>query len=188
MPGTGKACMSCNAKKVRCSSLGAKPSAKISIPSGEEEATPRPKKAKTSGILPKAGKVSVEIGKSADGSAEILDVIRQQNALLNELLIFQEQTALATSLQAQWARLMTNYLGRIAHTLEARNEAEGLGSGASGSGSGKKKGQGKEKEQEGNAKNRSGNGDGDRDGNEDEDGDGDSEQDVDWDETMGKSM
>jgi hypothetical protein len=47
--------------------------------------TPRLKKAKTLGVVPKAGKVLVEVGKSANGSAEILDVIWQQNLLLRNL-------------------------------------------------------------------------------------------------------
>jgi hypothetical protein len=50
--------MSCNTKKVRYSFLGAKRSAKIIVSSDEEEGeTPRPKRAKTSGIAPRAGKV-----------------------------------------------------------------------------------------------------------------------------------
>jgi hypothetical protein len=83
--------MSCSAKKVRCSFLGGKPSAEVNLSSDEEVTTPRPKKPKASGIVPKAGKVSVEVARSADGSAKILDAIRQQNLLLNDLLIFQEQ-------------------------------------------------------------------------------------------------
>jgi hypothetical protein len=141
VPGTGKACMSCSAKKVRCSHLGAKPSAEIVVSSDEEVAMPRPKKPKASGILPKAGKVSVEVGSTADGSAEILDAIRQQNSLLNDLLIYQQQSAIATAILAEWARPIASYMGRIAHALEARNEAGGSGSGGSGSG---KKGKGKE--------------------------------------------
>jgi hypothetical protein len=142
--------------------------------------TPKAKKVKTSGIVPKARPVSVMVGTSA----EIIDAIQEQDALLNELLIFQEKMALATSLQAQWARPMTNYLGRIAHALEARNEAEGSGFGVLGLGLGNKKGKGKEKGEDENAENGNRNGDGD----EDRDGDGDSEQDVDGDETMGKSL
>jgi hypothetical protein len=186
--------MSCNAKNVWCSYLGAKPLAEIIVSSDEEVAMPRPKKAKTSGIVPKAGPVSVMVGKSADGSAEILDAIRQQNGLINELLVLQEQLALATSLLAEWAWPIANYLGRITHALEARNEAESSGSGVSGSGSGKKKGKGEEKEQDENAENGNGNGDrdGDEDGNgeeyENKDGNGDSDGDADRDETMGKSM
>jgi hypothetical protein len=136
--------MSCSAKKVRCSFLGGKPSAEIILLSDEEVATPRPKKPKASGIVPKAGKVSVEVTRSADGSAEILDAIRQQNSLLSNLLIFQEQSAIATALLSEWARPIANYLRRITHALEARNEAGGSGSG--GSGSGKKQRNGKEKE------------------------------------------
>jgi hypothetical protein len=175
--------MSCNAKKVRCSFLGVKPSAEI-ILSSDEGATPRPKRAKMSGLVPKAGPVTVEVKKPTEGTVELLDAIREQNALLRDLLIYQEQSALATALQAEWARPMTNYLGQIAHALEARNEVEGSGgsgSGNSGSGSGNK-GKGKEKEQEENAESGSGNGD------EDEDGEGDSDRDADGDETMGKSM
>jgi hypothetical protein len=93
--------MSCSAKKVRCSFLGGKPSAEIILSSDEEVATARPKKPKASGIVPKAGKVSVEVTRSADGSAEILDAIRQQNSLLNDLLIFQEQSAIATALLSE---------------------------------------------------------------------------------------
>jgi hypothetical protein len=119
---------------------------------------------------------------------ELLDAIWHQNALLGELLLYQEQTSLATHLQAEWARPMTNYLGRIARAMEVRNEERGSGSGASGSGSGKKKGKGKEKEQEEKAKNRSGNGDGDGDRNEDGDKDADREQDAEGDEMMGKSL
>jgi hypothetical protein len=184
MPRTGKACMSCSAKKVRCSFLGAKPLAEIIVSSDEEGATPRPKKPKASGIIPKAGKVSVEVGKTAEGSAEILDAIRHQNALLSELLVFQEQSAIGTALLSEWARPMVNYLARIAHALEVRNDAEGSGSGDSGSG--EKKGKGKETEREHpkDAENRNGNGD--KDG--DEDGEGDSDRDADRDETMGKSM
>jgi hypothetical protein len=181
LPGTGKACMSCSAKKVRCSFLGAKPSAELIVSSDEEGATPRPKKPKTSGIVPKAGKVSVEVSRSADGSAKILNAIRQQNSLLSELLIFQEQSAIATALLSEWARPMASYLGRIAHALEARNEAGGSG----GSGS-RNKGKGKENEQEEIAENRSGNGDEDED--RDEDGDGDLDRDADGDETMGKLL
>jgi hypothetical protein len=88
-------------KKVMCSYLGAKASAEIIISSDEEGAMPRPKWAKTLGLVPKAGKVTVEVGKSADSMAKLLEAIHQQNSLLRELLIFQEQTALATSLQAQ---------------------------------------------------------------------------------------
>jgi hypothetical protein len=179
--------MSCSAKKVRCSHLGAK-SAEIVVSSDEEVATPRPKKPKASGIVPKAGKVSVEVGKTAEGSAEILDAIRHQNALLSELLVFQQQSAIGTALLSEWARPMVNYVARIAHALEARNEAGGSGgSGPEGSGSGIRD-KGKEKEQEEIAENRSGNGDEDGDGDEDEDGDGDSERDADGDETMGKSL
>jgi hypothetical protein len=175
--------MSCNAKKVRCSYLGAKKSVEVILSSDEEGATPRPKRPKTSGIAPRAGKVWVEVGKTAEGSAEILDEIRKQNALLRELLIFQEQSSVATALISSWARPITNYLGRIAHAMEARNEAAGV----QGSGSGDK-GKEKEKEQEGNAENGSGNGDKDGAGDEEEDADGDSERDADGDETMGKSM
>jgi hypothetical protein len=116
--------MSCSAKKVRCSHLGAKPSAEIVVSSDEEVTTPRPKKPKASGIVPKAGKVLVEVGKMADGSAEILDAIRQQNSLLNDLLIYQEQSAIATAILSEWARPMASYLGRIAHALEARKRTE----------------------------------------------------------------
>jgi hypothetical protein len=180
--------MSCSAKKVRCSHLGAKPLAEIVVSSDEEVATPRPKKPKASGILQKAGKVSVEVGSTADGSAEILDAIRQQNSLLNDLLIYQQQAAIATAILAEWAQPIASYMGRIAHALEARNEARGSGgSGSGGSGSGNK-GKGKEKEQEEFAENGSGNGDEDGDGDEEEDGDGDSERDADGDETMGKSL
>jgi hypothetical protein len=42
-----------------------------------------------------------------------------QNSLLGKLLGFQQQMALATRLQAEWAQPMTNYLGRIAWALEA---------------------------------------------------------------------
>jgi hypothetical protein len=179
--------MSCSAKKVRCSHLGAKQSAEIVVSSDEEVVTPRPKKPKVSGIVPKAGKVSVEVG-STDGLAEILDAIRQQNSLLNDLLIYQQQAAIATAILAEWARPMASYMGRIAHALEARNEAGGSGgSGSGGSGSGKKD-KGKEKQQDENAENGSGNGDEDGDGDEEEDGDEDSERDGDGDETMGKSM
>jgi hypothetical protein len=179
--------MSCSAKKVRCSHLGAKPSAEIIVSSDEEVVTPRPKKPKASGIVPKAGKVEVEVGTTTDGSAEILDAIRQQNSLLNDLLIYQQQAAIATAILAEWARPIASYMGRIAHALEARNEAGGSGSGGSGSGSGKK---GKGKEREESAENGSGNGDEDGDGDEDEeeDGDGDSERDADGDEMMGKSL
>jgi hypothetical protein len=186
--------MSCSAKKVQCSFRGAKPWAEIILSSDEEVTTPRPKKPKTSGIVPKAGKVSVEVVKLAKGSAEILDAIWHQNALLSELLIFQEQSAIATALLSEWARPMVNYLGRITHALEVRNEAGGLGSGNSGLGSGNKKEKGKEKEKEHDeiAENGSGNrdGDGDEDGNgeEDEDGNGDSDGDAGGEETMGKSM
>jgi hypothetical protein len=72
VPGTAKACMSCNTKKVRCSYLGAKPSAEIIVSfvsSNEEVATPRPKRPKTAGIVPKARPVSVVVGKSAKGLA-----------------------------------------------------------------------------------------------------------------------
>jgi hypothetical protein len=177
--------MSCSTKKVRCSFLGAKPSAEV-IVSSDDGVTPRPKKAKTSGLVPKAWPVTVEVKKPAEGTVELLDTIREQNTLLRDLLIYQEQLALANALQAEWARPMTNYLGRIAHALEARNEAEGSGgSGSGGSGSGNK-GKGKEKEQEENAENGSGNGDEDKDG--DKNGGGDSDRDADGDETMGKSM
>jgi hypothetical protein len=175
--------MSCSTKKVRCSFLGAKPSAEIIVSSDEEGATPRPK---ASGIIPKDGKVSVEVGKMAEGSAEILDAIRHQNALLSELLVFQQQSAIGTALLSEWARPMVNYVAQIAHALEVRNEAGGSGgSGSGGSGAGKKE-KGKEKEQEEIAKNGNGNRDEDEDG--DEDGDGDSDRDADGDETMGKSM
>jgi hypothetical protein len=127
----------------------------------------------------------VEVGNTADGSAEILDAIRQQNSLLNDLLIYQEQAAIATAILAEWAWPMASYLGRIAHALEARNEAGGSGLGGSGL---RSRGKGKEKEQEENAKSGSGNGDEDGDGDEDEDGNGDSDRDADGDETMGKSM
>jgi hypothetical protein len=187
VPGTGKACMSCSAKKVRCSLLGAK-SAEIVVSSDEEVETPRPKKPKASGIVPKAGKVSVEVGKTAEASAEILDAIRHQNALLSELLVYQQQSSIGTALLSEWARPMVNYVARIAHALEARNEAGGSGgSGPEGSGSGDKE-KGKEKERDVFAENGSGNGDEDGDGDEEEDGDGDSERDADGDETMGKSM
>jgi hypothetical protein len=106
--------------------------AEIILLSDEEVATPRPKKPKSSGIVPKAGKVSVEVMRSVDPLAEILDAIRQQNSLLNDLLVFQEQSAIATGLLSEWAQPMANYLGRIAHALEARNEAGGSGSGGSG--------------------------------------------------------
>jgi hypothetical protein len=102
--------MSCSAKKVQCSFLGAKPSAEVII-SSDERLTPRPKKAKTSGLGPKAGPVTVEVKKPAEGMVELLDAIREQNALLRDLLIYQEQSALATALQAEWAQPMTNYLG-----------------------------------------------------------------------------
>jgi hypothetical protein len=145
--------MSCNSKKVRCSFLGEKPSAAEVIASSDEGATPRPKKAKTSGLVLKAGPVTVEVKKPAEGTVELLNAIREQNALLRDLLIYQEQSALATALQAEWAQPMTNYLGRIAHVLEARNEVEGSGgSGSGGSGLGNK-GKGKEKEQEENSEN-----------------------------------
>jgi hypothetical protein len=129
-------------------------------------------------------KVWVEVGKSAEGSAEILEEIQQQNVLLRELLIFQEQSSIATALLLSWARPMTNYLGQIAHALEARNEAGG--SGGSGSGWVEEKGKEKEteREQDKDAENRNGNGD--KDG--DEDGDGDSDRDADGEETMGKSL
>jgi hypothetical protein len=91
VPGTGKACVACNMKKVRYSYLGVKKSSEIIISSKEEGVTPRLKKAKTLGIVPKAGPVSVMIGKLAEGSAEVLDAIWQQNVLLNELLVFEEQ-------------------------------------------------------------------------------------------------
>jgi hypothetical protein len=158
----------------------------------EEGVTPRPKNPKASGIVPKAGKVSVEVGQTAEGSAEILDAIRHQNALLSELLIFQEQSAIGTALLSEWARPMVNYLARITHTLEVRNEAEGSGSGGLVSGSWKKKGKGKEKEtereQDEDAEN--GNGNGDKDGEEDGFGeeDEDADRDADRDKTMGKSM
>jgi hypothetical protein len=77
-----------------------------------------------------------EVGQSLGGDS------RRDSAtehLAERLLVFQDQTALATSLLAQWARPMTNYLGRITHALEARNEVECSGSGVSGSGLGKKK-------------------------------------------------
>jgi hypothetical protein len=175
--------MSCSAKKVRCSHLGVKPLAEIVVSSDEEVATPRPKKPKASGMVPKAGKVSVKVGNVAEGTAEVLEAIRQQNSLLSDLLVYQEQAAIATALLSEWARPMANYLGWIAHALEARNEARGSGSGGLGSG---KKGKGKEKEREENVKNGSENGDEDEDG--DEDGEGDSDKDADGDETMGKSL
>jgi hypothetical protein len=177
--------MSCSAKKVRCSHLGVK-SAEIVVSSDEEVATLRPKKPKASGIVPKAGKVSVAVGKTAEGAAEILDAIRHQNALLSELLVFQQQSSIGTALLSEWARPMVNYVARIAHALEARNEAGGSGgSGPEGSGAGDKE-KGKEKERDGIAENGSGNGDEDGDGDEEEDGD--SERDADGDETMGKSL
>jgi hypothetical protein len=124
MPGAGKVCVNCNAKRVQCSYLGAKVLAEIIISSDEEVAMPRPKKAKTSGMVPKAGKVSVEVGRLADGSAEILNAIQQQNSLLGQLLGFQQQTALATRLQVEWARPMTNYLGQITRALEAQTRGQ----------------------------------------------------------------
>jgi hypothetical protein len=71
------------------------------------------------------------MGKSAEGLAEILEEIQQQNALLWELLIFQEQSVIATALLSSWARPVMNYLGRIAHAQEVRNEAGGSGLGGS---------------------------------------------------------
>jgi hypothetical protein len=106
VPGTGKVCAGCNIKKVRCSFLGAKPSVEVIVSSDEEGARLRLKGAKMAGLVPKAGKVSVMVGKPTDGSAEIRDTIRQQNSLLRELLILQEQTALATCFQAEWASPM----------------------------------------------------------------------------------
>jgi hypothetical protein len=94
-PGTGKVCANCNTKKVWCSYLGAKPSAEIIILSKEECAMLKPKKARTSGVVPKAGQVSVEIGKSTEGSGEILEAIWQQNSLLGELLGYQQQMVIA---------------------------------------------------------------------------------------------
>jgi hypothetical protein len=170
-----------------------KTSAEI-IVSSDEGATLRQKKARTSGLVLKARLVTAEVKKPTEGKVELLNAIREQNSLLRDLLIFQEQTSLAMALQAQWARPMTNYLGWIAHGLEARNEAEGSGSGVSGSGgsgsgSGGNKGKGKEKEHDENAENESGNrdGGGDEDGNgeEGEDGNRDSDGDAERDETMG---
>jgi hypothetical protein len=80
MPGTGKACATCNTKKVWCSFLGTKPSVKVIVSSDKEVVTARPKKAKTLGIMPRAGKVLVEVGKLAEGSVEILNAIQQLNA------------------------------------------------------------------------------------------------------------
>jgi hypothetical protein len=88
-----------NAKKVRCSYLGAKSSAEMIISSDDEGVMPRLKKAKASGLVPKAGKVTVEVKKPTDGMAELLDAIQHQNTLLGELLLYQKQTALATCLQ-----------------------------------------------------------------------------------------
>jgi hypothetical protein len=119
MPRTGKVCATCNTKKVQCSYLGAKPSAKVIILSNEEDARPRPKKAKMSGLVPKARKVSAQVGELADRSVEILDAIWHQNALLGELLLYQEQTALATHLQAKWVQPMMNYLDQISWAMEA---------------------------------------------------------------------
>jgi hypothetical protein len=62
-------------------------------------------------IAPRAGKVWVEVGKLAEGTAKILEEIQKQNALLRELLIFQEQSAIATALLSSWAEPVTNYLG-----------------------------------------------------------------------------
>jgi hypothetical protein len=75
----------------------------------------------------------VEVKKLTRGTVELLNTIQQQNALLGELLLYQKQTASATCLQAQWAQPMMNYLGHIAHALEAMREG-GLGSGSSVSG------------------------------------------------------
>jgi hypothetical protein len=191
MPGTGKACANCNTKKVGHSYWGEKQLAGIIISSEEEGAMLRPKKAKMSGLVPKAGEVSVMVGKLTDRSANILDAIWQQNSLLSELLGLQQQTVIAMRLQAEWARPMTRYMGQIAQGLEAQNEEMGSGgSGGSASTLGEKKdkGIGRVKEQEEKAKNGSRNGDGDRDGNKEGDKDVDGDADADGDETMGKSL
>jgi hypothetical protein len=89
----------------------------------------------------------MEIGRSTDRLAKILEVIQQQNILLGELLGYQQQTAITTQLRAEWAQPMTKYLGRIAKALGLQREDSGLGLGV-GSGSllglGRKKDKGKE--------------------------------------------
>jgi hypothetical protein len=97
----------------------------VEVMSEGESATLRPKKAKVSAVVLKAGKVLVEVGKSANGPAKILDAIQHQNSLLGKLLGLQQQTVLATWLQAKWAQPMMRYLGQIARDLEAQRT--GLG-------------------------------------------------------------
>jgi hypothetical protein len=182
MPGTGKAFTVCNAKKVRCSYLGVKPLDEIIILSKEEGTTPKPQKAKMSGVVPKAGKVSVEIGKLANSSAEILKAIRQQNSLLGELLGYQQQTAIASQMRLAHDEISgLDCLGFGGPKLRDRFGWFGIRIAGERE---KGKGKGKAKEQGEIAKNRSGNRDGDGDRNEDRNEDADRNRD----ETLGKSM
>jgi hypothetical protein len=126
-----------------------KPSAEIIILSKEEGTMLKPKKARVSGVMLKAGQVLVEIGKLTDRSAEILEAIWQQNSLLGKLLGYQQHTVIATQLHAEWAWPMTKYLGWIARALEVWNEELGLGLGSgvgSGLGGGSGLGLGEKKE------------------------------------------
>jgi hypothetical protein len=109
----------------------------------------------------------LERSPSKNRVGEGIGLVSGPGALLapNKLLIFQEQSLIATALLSSWARPITNYLGRIAHTLEARNEAGG--SGGSGLGSVEEKGKEKETEKEQDEDAENGNGNGDKDGDED---------------------
>jgi hypothetical protein len=86
----GWACRTCNGRKVRCSFLSKrKKSVEIIIDSADEVTTPRPKKAKTSGLLPVSGLVSVEVRSSCFRMTNVLDALRQQNDCLWQIIEMQ---------------------------------------------------------------------------------------------------
>jgi hypothetical protein len=96
-------------------------SAKGIILSEGEAVMPKLKKARTSGMVVKAGPVSVEIKRPSN--SRIFCWV--------ELLDYQQWTVIATQLQAEWAWPMTKYLGRILWALESRKEESVSCSGAS---------------------------------------------------------
>jgi hypothetical protein len=119
MPGNGRACATCNGRKVGCSfaKRGLK-STEYVVDSDEGTSTPRQKKPKTSGTRPVTGKMSVKVGPSKDSSAETVAVLREQNDVLRRIIDTQKPI-LDSAMNQMWlGRELVRHVSWIADALE----------------------------------------------------------------------
>jgi hypothetical protein len=88
------------------------------VDSDKEITTPKPKKPKTSGTRPVAGKISVEVGPSKDSSAETVAVLREQNDALRRIIDTQKPI-LDSAMNQMWlGKELVRQVSRIADALE----------------------------------------------------------------------